>query len=224
MVNKVFSRVICVFITGLVLITILFLNSCSQSNTKVYAPLASSEDDEFRTFVAQKGIPHFSFEYPSYYELVSYQPMPDYLGTSVILCGPLVEEEKGNIKHIEITIAKHSQYSKNAKAAVNERIDEYKSYVRIGMGKDFELREKNRVVVAGAEGWEIVYSYTELPDPKYSFPDLEVRDEPTPVVIRDLYFDYQDMLWGICLYSDIATDEQARAEYEHMLRSFKFLD
>jgi len=212
-------RLINIFITAFVLVMVPFLNGCGESDAKVYKTIESHDGEDYRTFVANEGIPHFSFEYPSYYELVSYQPMPVYLGTSVILSGPFAEEEKGNIKHVEITVDK---YLKSAKSGLDWRIDDYKSGLRAGLMKEFKILEKNRVIVAGTEGWEIVVSFTETGvSPSV---DLPVREGPTPIVSRNMFFENQDMIWEIFLYSDAATNVQAKADYEHIVRTFRFLD
>lgn len=207
-------------ITGCIFIMVFSPNGCSTNNVKVYTPIDSPNDDAYKTFIAQEGIPHFSFEYPSYYELVSYQPMPDFPSTSVLLVGTSVEEEEsGSIKHFSIHIAK---YFENAKSGLDWRIDDYKSGLRSGLMKELEILEKNRVIVAGAEGWECIVSFTETG--VSPFIDLPVREGTTPIISRSLFFEDQDMVWEIYLYSDAATYEQAKEDYEHIVRTFKFLD
>ena len=56
-------RLINIFITAFVLVMVPFLNGCGESDAKVYKTIESHDGEDYRTFVANEGIPHFSFEY-----------------------------------------------------------------------------------------------------------------------------------------------------------------
>ncbi len=205
---------ICIFIP-------VFIYSCGDEVIKYYTYIGSSDDDNYKTFITQQDVTRFSFEYPSYYEIVSYQPMPDYPVTSMILVGPSAEEEKGNIKHLEIHV---TGFSQDAKAEMEWRISDYRSSIMVGATKDFKIIEKNQVIVAGASGWEIIFSFKQIPVQIHGLDDIKMRDEPIQIISRYLYLEHQEMVWEISLYSDAVTDDQAKFDYEHIIQTFKFID
>ena len=235
--NRAFPKLECILIAILVLV--LFLNGCGKSSVKVYAPITYSDDNGYFTFTAENGIPRFSFEYPSDYNLLSYQSMPEVPITSVLLSdvdyryqeeymgdyvirSNIVEyppEAEWDYKLVNIFIDK---YSPEAATALKECIAEHKRYAIAGLSEDFRLLQKRRVVVAGIEGWEIVLSYIDLPVMPHG--SSEVRTRAVPVVARELFFDYQDMAWNIRVYSDEGNAEQARLDYEHILQTLRILN
>jgi hypothetical protein len=59
-------------------LTLVFLltTGCNEKPPTVYSPIEKIGGDDFTTFVAEKGVPYFSLEHPTFYRLVSYQSMP----------------------------------------------------------------------------------------------------------------------------------------------------
>lgn len=208
---------------------------------KAYAPIEYSDGDEYIAFTAEGAVPCFSFEYPSDYNLLDYTSAPEFRSTSVrftdvdyyyqeyIINGEVIKgdvigcppEAEWDYKHIEILVDRISEYSPEAEIAVDEAIATYERWVTEGWTEDFRLLEKNRVIVAGLEGWEIVISFTSLP---------VFRDGPCPstravdVVYRGLFIDYQNTVWEMRVYSDAASAEQARLDYEHILGTLRILE
>jgi len=194
---------------------------------KVYEPIEYAYGDEYITFTAEGAVPSFSFEYPSDYNLLSYQPMPQYPSTSVLLSdvdyyqehivnGEIIKgdiigcppEAEWDYKHMQIFVYRANE--SGAETEVERKIDAYRQWVTRGWSEDFRLLEKNRVVVAGLEGWEIVISYIDLPPVFVDGPCPRTR--AVAVVNRFLFFDYQDTIWEIRLYSDAGNADQARLD------------
>jgi len=233
-----------VFLLVTVWISLLFVSGCGKDAMKVYGPIDYTDGDEYIAFTAEDAVPSFSFEYPSDYTLYSYQPMPGYPSTSVILSDVdyqyqeviidgqiyvtnIVEyppEAEWDYKDINIYVHKANEYAPGAETEVNERIDEYKQMVRAGYNEDFKLLEKNRVMVAGMEGWEIVVSFTDLPVIPPGFPDAGPRTRAVSVIGRELFFDYQNTVWRISVFSDAGNADQAKLDYEHILGTLRILD
>ena len=162
--------------------------------------------------------------------------MPEYLSTSVKLtnvdlsykeikddtvrCPP--PEAEWDYKTVRIYIHRANEYAPGAETEVNERIAEYEQLVIEGHREDFRLLEKNRVIIAGLEGWEIVTSYTSLP--------VTYLDDPCPrtravrVISRYVFFDYQDTVWRIYVSSDAGNADQTKLDYEHILGTLRILD
>lgn len=220
---------------------LLFLSGCCEGAIKVYDPIDYSNGDEYIAFTTDGVVTNFSFEYPSDYNLHRNQLNYGWASTSVnlsdidyqypetILDGQVriypysIEyppEAEWDYKLASISVNIVSEYFPEAETAVDERIASYKRWVTIGCSEDFKLLEKNRVMIAGMEGWEIVVSYTDLP---VDFLD-SARTRAVPVVCRDLFFDYQDTVWHISVYSDAGNADQAKLDYEHILGTLRILD
>jgi hypothetical protein len=203
----------------LLLVTFLTLamSSCGENEVKIYSPIDNFGGNDYETFVADEGIPHFSFEYPSYYT-VGYQSMPGIPSTDVVLSGvPMEEFYGGSVKEIGISIYYIGDGFPNAETAVKERIS------RLKQERNFQLKEQIRIIIAGIEGWEVVASFKERPFYPTGEYDGMPRD-PEHIISRDLFFDYQGMVWQLSLYTDVDSYEQTNADFEHVLGTLRILD
>jgi hypothetical protein len=235
---------------------IVLLPGCNGESIKTYTPVQNSGTANYKTFVADKGTPHFSFEYPSTYELRDYKTDSDLKYTSVKMTVSSEEEEKGNIGYLQINVDDKFKFeniarncrltgigiqqgfkfgsvstdsiygapSGDAKLAMNWRIEDYEIFSSADNINNYLLLEKNQVDFGGIEGWEVVFSFTESPlnDPAYK--NTPIREKLVPVISRYLYFNYKDMVWEIFLYGAAANDTQNKEDYEHVIKTFKFLD
>jgi hypothetical protein len=59
-----------------------------------------------------------------------------------------------------------------------------------------------------AKGWEFSYM---------------TRPIPYPGVNRSVYFDCNNLIWGISMHSDVTNAEADKADFQHLLESFKIL-
>ena len=209
---------------------------------RVYEPIDYANTDEYTAFTAEGAVPCFSFEYPSDYKLLSFQPMPQYPSTSVLLSdidyqyqdiivdGEVIKgdvigcppEAEWDYKHMQIFVYRANEYSPEAEIAVDKKIAEHEQLVIEGWIEDFRLLEKNRVIVAGLGGWEIVISYIDLPPAFVDGPCPRTR--AVDVVYRCLFFDYQDTIWEIRMYSDAGNADQAKLDYEHILGTLRIIE
>jgi hypothetical protein len=195
-----------------------------------YTPVTNANGEKYSSFVAT-GVPLFSFEYPVDYVITSYQPMPEFPGTSLML---------GTLASIPPTTTMTDQISSDlilnsidiyindyldddvptAEAAVDNIAVEYAQYEKEGGVKDFKIIYKRQVVVGGVKGWEIKYSFINYPRIFFG------RDynHPTPLIDRQVYFDYKDMSFNIGLFSDASIIDKTEKAYEHILQTFKLLE
>lgn len=215
----------------------LVLSGCTANTVVTYTPLNNTNSEEYHTFSAT-GIPLFSFEYPVDYVITSYQPMPDFPGTSIIVqsskylnpsiyatetiatISPTVEETPSELKKfslVEIDINYIGKYFKPADIVVDEFTEELKNREKEGRISDFKIIYKKKVIVDDIQGWEVKYSYTNYPD------SLIVRT-PTPLVRRAVFFDYNDMLFQIMCVSNVSITDETGKAYEHVLRTFKLIE
>ena len=212
-----FLRSVLVLISIWMSITVFTLNGCRASEVKVYAPIEYTGGEDYEIFIADKGIPHFSFEYPSHYRLIEYRSMPGAISTYVRFNAIPVEEfYAGNVNYIDIDIYYVDVSIPDSETAIKSHISEFK-----WGNRNFRLKEKNRVIVAGLEGCEVIASFRERP-----VPDIGegVPRGPLFIVSRDLFFEYQDMVWQISLYVDDDSYEQAKVGFEHILRTFRIIE
>jgi hypothetical protein len=85
--------------------------------------------------------------------------------------------------------------------------------------KDVKLREKSKVIVDGREGWESVVSCTSPNNPA----DVPPRGTRY-LVFRDLFIVYNGISWHIFSQSDISMNDEAKEDFEQVIRTFKFLN
>jgi hypothetical protein len=118
----------------------------------------------------------------------------------------------------------------NAKAAVEALISYW--------GESIKLLERSAVTVAGIPGEQIVYSHKppmimRAPLKLILFtisPDWNARytrrnpQESELRITREVYFNYDGLIWNIQIDSDESVAEQAKADFEHLLKTFKILD
>jgi hypothetical protein len=112
--------------------------------------------------------------------------------------------------------------------------------MRKGQYPDFVLLERSMVSVGGISAEQIVWSgginssSVRLPAPFSCslFPVMleNVREKYTtfvlPTHVRDVYFEYGGLIWIIQVTSSPIQNEvdQAKADFEHVLQTFKILD
>lgn len=81
----------------------------------------------------------------------------------------------------------------------------------------FELLERSLVSVAGFSAEQVVYIDTLLP-----FPSGSGEDQPLQIT-RAVYFNDGNSLWIIESKSEVGMADQVKADYEHILQTFKIL-
>jgi hypothetical protein len=193
--------------------------SCGVMTT-TYKPLDSTDGSAYKTFTTPNDSRvHFSFGYPSSYVLTDESAGQSNPEISVHFSATTKEDfEIGRFKYIEIEVTnllRHSGYP-DAETAMKRRINEYKW----SWSRNYRLVTKHRVVVDGVEGWETIISFRHKP---YQTFDPWPTPKQNFVVYKDLFFDYQGMTWRIYLETDADSyKQQASADFEHVLRTFKF--
>jgi uncharacterized protein YjbK len=112
---------------------------------------------------------------------------------------------------IFVTIEDASEKYPNAKTAIEQiASNELKK----------DILERSTVIINGIPGELIVYSHK-----------LGVIEERLPYesskiirINRTVYFDHSGLIWGIEIESDEDKAEQAKADFEHLLETFRILD
>ena len=215
-----------------ILLVISFLlftfSGCRIDKIITYTPVNNTSGEIYSTFSATE-IPPFSFEYPNNYVITSYQSMPRFPSTSVLLrtieslpVTTITDEAPKDFifNGIDVYIAYFNEYVPTAETAIDNIAVKYEQYEEAGHVKDFKIIYKRQVVVGGFKGWEIKYSFI-----KYEITLIGIDySHPTPLVVRQVYFDYQDMSFNLILTSDASIIDKTEKGYEHILQTFKLLE
>jgi hypothetical protein len=217
------AKFIIILLCFTLILIVMLTFSFTKHIQKNYTLIDYDGGDQYKTFstpMTQDYVPHFSFEYRSFYNVNSYQSMPSNPLTSVLLAGPDDEEKSGNVKHINMFVDYWDEYNRDAKYRIERRISEYKRDVDF---RNLRILEYNNVTLAKGQGYEIISTSVFAPDPDdlYSPPLYKF---PISIADFDLYIDYQNMVWQISIFSDASSFDQAREDYEHIVQTLKILD
>ena len=84
--------------------------------------------------------------------------------------------------------------------------------------KDYQILERSSVTVDNIKGEKLISSYT--PGESHES-DLK---EPTLLINRRVYFDYEGLVWEIMMISIEKVAEADEPIWEHLIETFKILD
>jgi hypothetical protein len=175
--------------------------------------------DYYKKMSVTDGIAHFSFEYPSNYK-PEFQYLDDapYERTRVGLF-TINEESWVNVHEAGITVAieKTGKRYSNSTDALEAEI---KWWTSRGY-KDFLLLERSKVIFAGVQSEQIVYSYTYM-----HIEDVQINMHvvKTPTIVRIIFFDYHEQIWFISVEAHGSYANQSKADFDHILQTFKILE
>jgi hypothetical protein len=185
------------------------------------APGCDSSMEGYRTLNFNK-VAHFSFEYPAHYEKYSAHATVE---NRTIYVGfrDKVPSKGSTEGFIYIYVEGAGDTYPDAEAALEDTLSifvEPDYYDEDDEEEPKRLLERSTITVAGIPAELIVYSYG------YDY----VRDSPSdPWVIliriaREVYFDYNGLIWKLAIESDEDRADVAEADFEHLLETFQILD
>ncbi len=192
------------FLLGLAAVILLITASLS---------VVGCERSGYETFTLERGIGHFSVEYPASYDIARVEVRNDeeHIYTSVAFISPYLKK-KQVYNAISIFVDTKSDSFPNAEAAMEFSLSSHEKW------EDFKLLDRGSITVNGIQAQQIIYSYTVLRDPMY-FKDTQVS-----ATEREVYFDYGGLIWEISISSNTSTAEAANVHFEHILQTFKILN
>jgi hypothetical protein len=193
----------------LILVVLPVFQGCQKTNNNTY-----------KRFTFTKGI-KFSFEYPSHYYkdgIWAYKP-----GIS----------QEGGVTFFDKLPSDWYWYDNFGIGVeyVNKSADEaIQKIVNNKLKK--EIEEISNVTMAGMQGEMLVYSYQAqpLPDAQLGLScsprKINHPDNPNDVlqIDRIAYFSDGDQLWSVEIGWSQSKTEQQKADFEHILQTFKILD
>ncbi|GEM_PF-3398979 len=167
---------------------------------------------KFNTFILDRGISHFSFEYPSYYEInmISAENNLTHKYTYITMTGPrnsLLKKWEASTS-ILIMISLVSIDQPNVKTAVDRDIS---SNVTV---PDFVLISRTPTSIAGMEGEEAIYSFTASDS---------IRGLSYPKVRREIFFEGNGLLYEMIIVSSPLNVESDNIDFDHILNTFRVL-
>jgi hypothetical protein len=214
----------------LIIVIVLHFNGCSKGEVdtnlayevKTYLPINTVTIEHVTTIVENEPV-QFRLEYPGCYEvgINQYKGVGDVVTTRTYLPTISCNDTNTGIRYIGVYFIKNSR---NAEFEMNKRINEYQTYASSSRYNDFELIEKNRVLVDSIKGWEIAVSFTIKSNPFNKLSMFNTPREPTSIVIREIFLDYKDMVGSIILLSNEDQDTQDNIDYNYVVRMFKILE
>jgi hypothetical protein len=166
----------------------------------------SINSNGYQKAIITKGGVRLSFEYP-----LSYQDTNKTLNSNLLKHSFLLKRVDANNTSdnsdtkFTLFIINPSEFRPDAKA----EIDEYQKTVEsTNPSVKYKLLERSKINVAGVEGEMISYSAT------YEIPQFFIV----------VFFDYKGMRWNLNFDALDTVSENVKAEFDHIIRSIKFLD
>lgn len=195
-----------IWLVALVLLTISVSILAGCKNYEVV-----NNNSEYNTFIMKDGIAKFSFEYNAKYELKNVNELKT--GTNIYVYGPSI----GQTWYFTL-IAIHVIQPENG------HID-YKYYlersIEIDSGKrDFVLVDRIPINLSGESGEGVSIRYTAYPLNE----GLMQGIPPAPFLVRRVMIWHKDLLWWLEIGGLESTSETDKADFEHMLQTFKIFD
>jgi hypothetical protein len=180
-----------------------------------------SSMEGYRTFSFNK-VARFSFEYPAHYEKYSAHATVE---KKTIYIGFLdrVPSKGSTNGFIYIYVEGAGDTYPDAAAALEDTLSGFVEpdyYDEDAEEEPKRLLERSTITVDGIPAELIVYSYG------YDY----IRDSTSDSwvilirIAREVYFDYDDLIWNLVIESDEDRADVAEADFEHLLETFQILD
>lgn len=194
-----------------------------------YLPLGNpSEVKPFDTYIQNDGIAHFSFEYSTKFKGIDSNTDANWVSI-LTLRGLHVTNESGTMRttigitvndpkaaSTQITGADPLQTSKDQLNSVKRRIEKS---VATGFLQE-KLLDQSEITVDGVHADQIVYLINR---DLFFGPRKIEKNKMVFSVEREVFFDYNGLIWEISITSDSSTADTDKEDFEHVLKTFKFL-
>jgi hypothetical protein len=152
-----------------------------------------------------------SFKYPDSYKDQSgtlTKPLEEPFG--ILLGIPYNSQYGYPLENPILEIGSYKSYS-NAKSELDDLLNGYKNLINL---KDrYQLIERYTTIVGGIKSESAAYWIIYVNDPSEK-----------PTFVRVVYLDHKKLIWTIKVSSYQDMEEQAKTEFDHIIKSFKFLN
>jgi hypothetical protein len=189
----------------ILMLNCLFFNSCQNMDVNSY-----------KTFTLTDGNVHFSLEYRSYYKIKEVHPSFDTGNASdtfldFTLISPKIKQTK-DYTRIKVLADKPDHLIPDAKSNVERAENNASSWA------NYKLYDKYETTIDGIPAYRLDYQNQNI------IPAIAGTGGPAIEVYRELYFDAKGLVWMIQMSSDSSTAEADKADFEHIIQTFKVLD
>jgi hypothetical protein len=190
-------------LTGLISVIVMLLTAgCAYS--------VSRSSDQYNSFTLRKGIARCSFEYNNIYKVGMIETKKDY--SRISLQGPFIGEAQ-DFNFISIYVNNNTDGKPDYKKAIDHMLD-------ITNLPDFQILERYPVRIFNEPGEEVIYYFVAYHTSKQVAEGIA----PTPSITYYVAFVHDELLWTIVLNGLDAFAEADRADFDHLLQTFKVLD
>jgi hypothetical protein len=170
---------------------------------------------EYKTFTIYEGIAHFSFQYPSYYEIARIGVGTNTI-TDVILGSPAPEEykdvtgghpqEEDDLPSIFIQVRESSDTWPSAEQCLEKDLRTLQNTFDV-----FDIRSQKKITLFDIQADQITYLCKDN-----DWPYSEVRTE--------VYFDYGELVWIISIFSPERFSQDYVSVFNHILKTFRIIN
>jgi hypothetical protein len=172
--------------------------------------------NSYKTFTLNEGAVHFSLEYRTYYKIDSLKPAEatgDLMQQSMFftLISPKIKGVN-DYTYIHVVVDKPDEITPDAKSATERAERNASSWA------DYKLLDKYETTVDGVLAYRLDYQNRNI------VPAIAGVSGPSIEVIREVAFDAKGYVWMIQIRSVSSTAEADKADFEHILQTFKILD
>jgi hypothetical protein len=181
--------------------------------------LPGCNNSEYRTFTFKRGV-NFTFEYPSHYKINSIYSYVEGKSAGGVIFFDKLSSKDSIYGFIDVSIRDASEKFPNAKTAIEQIVLGERDKDTLVVGElDEDILERTTININGISGELLVYSH------KVGLIErLPYESSKIIRINRTLYFDHSGLLWSIIIESDEDKAEQAKADFEHILQTFKILE
>jgi hypothetical protein len=181
--------------------------------------LSGCNSSEYRTFTFNRGV-NFTFEYPSHYKRDSIYSYVEGKSPGRVTFLDKLSWKESILGLIRVTVRDPSEKFPNAKTAAEQIVlGEYDIYTSFPGELDRDILESSTIIINGIPGELIVYSHR-----VGLVETLPYESSKIVRINRTLFFDHSGLLWSIAIDSDEDKAEQAKADFERLLETFRILD
>ena len=202
--NKMTNKVLLSVVLLLAILTALIpFTACSNTSE-------SSNPGYILETLSKRDI-SFSFEYPIAYEKSDPNPYEglDYEADVVGERYMVAFDESNTSKQINVQLWNPTADYPDA----TSRLDYFAANI-INAGQNPEIIERSPLIIAGLNGEILVYTYT----------IEDVTNIPNRIYSWVAAFDGKGQVWLITMGTNMAATDEAEADFEHLINTFKLID
>jgi len=173
---------------------------------------------EYRKFTFLNAFSDFSFEYPRFHHVISTNGAFDGSPIASVFIA-LIQIKAPQDEYIDISIRETSATF----PSYNVLLEHNLNVAQKGQGADeFKLLERTGIIIDGVAGEKIAYSYYRHPEAVFKNNQF-IKPAPIPAISFVSCFEKNGFIWEINVEAIANRSEKAKADFEHIISSFKFL-